>query len=135
MILHRGTPIQALYSSSSGGHTENNENVWGGTPLPYLRGVPDAPDDVDANPNHTWKFSMSWKDFENKLQRSYKFGKLKGFKLVKPFGVSGRVTVVKSNNSGGVKIVGSSDTVRTSGWSIRSALSLKDTLFRVAIRR
>ena len=30
VVTYRGAPIQALYSSSSGGHTEHNENVWGG---------------------------------------------------------------------------------------------------------
>ncbi len=41
--------IDAVYSSTAGGYTENNENVWSdwatktfpGKPLPYLRGVPD----------------------------------------------------------------------------------------------
>ncbi|HHY48086.1 MAG TPA: SpoIID/LytB domain-containing protein [Firmicutes bacterium] len=40
---------QAFYSSTAGGYTENNENVWPdpecgnfpGKPIPYLRGVPD----------------------------------------------------------------------------------------------
>ncbi|MCK8816270.1 SpoIID/LytB domain-containing protein [Natroniella sulfidigena] len=31
-------PINAVYSSNSGGHTENSEDVWGGV-IPYLRGV------------------------------------------------------------------------------------------------
>ena len=35
-VLNGGAPIQAYYSSSSGGHTENNEFVWGGSPLSYL---------------------------------------------------------------------------------------------------
>jgi stage II sporulation protein D len=34
--------VDARYSSSSGGHTENNEDVWGDQPHPYLRGRPDA---------------------------------------------------------------------------------------------
>ena len=38
---YAGDVIQAFYSSSLGGRTENNEDVWGGTPLPYLRGVAD----------------------------------------------------------------------------------------------
>jgi SpoIID/LytB domain protein len=135
VVLYRGAPIQALYSSSSGGHTENNENVWGGAPVPYLRGVSDRPDRVSANPNHTWSFSMRWRAFENKLQAAYGIGNLRRFALVRPFGVSGRVTVVKPDNSGGVRIRGSRRTVRVSGWSVRSALSLKDTLFRVEIVR
>jgi len=36
-----GRAIQAYYFSSSGGATENNEDAWGGTPVPYLRSVPD----------------------------------------------------------------------------------------------
>jgi SpoIID/LytB domain protein len=135
VVLYRGTPIQALYSSSSGGHTENNENVWGGARVPYLRGVSDRPDRVSANPNHTWSFSMRWRAFENKLQAAYGIGNLMAFTLVRPFGVSGRVTVVKPDNRGGVRIRGSRKTVRVSGWSVRSALSLKDTLFRVEIVR
>jgi SpoIID/LytB domain protein len=135
VILYKGLPIQALYSSSSGGHTENNENVWGGTPLPYLRGVPDAPDDNSANPNHTWRLEMSYSAFQSKLDSSYGVGSVENFNLMKPFGVSGRVTVVKPDNTGGVKIIGSKKTVRTSGWSIRSALGLKDSLFRVQITR
>ncbi|MFN2524882.1 MAG: SpoIID/LytB domain-containing protein [Actinomycetota bacterium] len=139
VILYQGKPIQALYSSSSGGHTEHNENVWGGSPVPYLRGVPDEPDAVDANPNHTWQVTMSWDEFASKLQSYYnsrqgfRFGKLVDFELVEPFGISGRVTVVKAPDSGGVRIVGTEANVRVSGWSTRSALGIKDTLYRVKI--
>ncbi|HWN98581.1 MAG TPA: SpoIID/LytB domain-containing protein, partial [Blastocatellia bacterium] len=38
------SPIQALYTANCGGRTENNEAVFGGAPLPYLRGVACAPD-------------------------------------------------------------------------------------------
>ena len=44
----------AFYTSSDGGHTENNENVWGGTPISYLRGVCDPGDYASANPNRVW---------------------------------------------------------------------------------
>lgn len=131
VVLHEGEPIQALYSSSSGGHTEHNENVWGGTPLPYLRGVGDAPDDVDANPNHTWEVQMTFAQFQQKLHAAYGIGDLEDFELVRPFGVSGRVTVVLPDSTGGARIKGTRKTVRVSGWSLRSALGLKDTLFRV----
>jgi SpoIID/LytB domain protein len=36
-----GLALEAYYSSSSGGATENNEDQWGGSPRPYLRTVPD----------------------------------------------------------------------------------------------
>jgi len=35
----RLTPIQALYTANCGGRTENNEEVFGGKALPYLRSV------------------------------------------------------------------------------------------------
>lgn len=135
VVLHNGGPIAALYSSSSGGHTENNENVWGGSPLSYLRGVRDEPDRAEGrNPNFTWSVEMTYSEFESKLNAAYNTGSLESFDVVKPRGVSGRVTVVnETNDSGGVRIVGSRKTQRTSGWSIRSALSLKDTLFWVDI--
>jgi SpoIID/LytB domain protein len=132
VILYQGEPVQALYSSSSGGHTEHNENVWGGTPIPYLRGVSDKADKVAANPNYKWSVDMTWSALRQKLDASWGIGKLKKFKLIKPFGVSGRVTVVKSPTAGGVKIVGSQKTVRADGWDIRQALGLKDTLFRLS---
>ena len=36
-----GRAIEAYYFSSTGGATENNEDVWGGLPYPYLRSHPD----------------------------------------------------------------------------------------------
>ncbi|MEO0558483.1 MAG: SpoIID/LytB domain-containing protein [Bacteroidota bacterium] len=47
----------AVYSSSSGGHTADNETIWHGAPRPYLRGVPD-PYDADA-PDHRWTTTAS----------------------------------------------------------------------------
>jgi peptidoglycan hydrolase-like amidase len=132
VVMHSGAPIQALYSSSSGGHTENNENVWGGVPIPYLRGVPDSPDKAGgANPNFKWEVSMSWSTFESKLNTAFGTGTLQDFQLLKPFGVSGRVSVPSSDGTGGARIVGSRATVYRSGWNLRSALGLKDSLFRV----
>src|SRR5918992_5094572 len=134
VILHNGAPIQALYSSSSGGHTEHNENVWGGTPIPYLRGVSDPADDVSANPNHRWKVTMNWSAFSDRLNAAFGTGRLDRFRVLEPLGISGRVTVVKSADRGGVKIVGARKTARADGWEIRSVLGLKDTLFNVVVR-
>ncbi|MGH2753086.1 MAG: SpoIID/LytB domain-containing protein [Actinomycetota bacterium] len=131
IVKYNGGTIQALYSSSSGGHTEDNENVWGGAAIPYLRGVSDKADKAGGdNPNHKWKITMSYATFSSKLNSAYGTGALKDFDLVKPFGVSGRVTMVV-NGKGGARIEGSNKTARVSGWSLRSVLGLKDTLFRV----
>lgn len=37
---YNGETINALFSANCGGHTLGNEDVFGGSPLPYLRGVP-----------------------------------------------------------------------------------------------
>lgn len=130
IVMYGGAPIQALYSSSSGGFTENNENVWGGVAIPYLRGVSDAPDKANgANPNFRWKTRMSYSSFSDRLNSSFGTGHVDKVVLVKPYGVSGRVTVVDGSR-GGVRIVGATKTARASGWSVRSALALKDTWFR-----
>jgi uncharacterized protein with LGFP repeats len=137
VVTYGGRLIQALYSSSSGGHTEDNENVWGGTPIPYLRGVKDPYDGNSANPYHRWKVRMTWSHFASIVSSAYGVGMLKKVTLKKPFGVSGRVTVPKSMGSridGGAAIVGRAATERVSGWSLHSVLGLRDTLFRIALR-
>ena len=137
IATHSGSPISALYSSSSGGHTENNENVWGGTPYPYLRGVKDATDAVSANPNHEWDpVTMTFKEFESRLSE-YGVGTIESVEVVGPRGVSGRVTVVKSSTTGGIRIVGSNKTVHVSGWDFRTKFGsdvLLDTLFYLDIQ-
>jgi stage II sporulation protein D len=39
---YNGALIEALYSSTSGGFTADNDEVYNSAPVPYLRGVPDA---------------------------------------------------------------------------------------------
>ncbi|MGH2756999.1 MAG: hypothetical protein ACRDI3_04345, partial [Actinomycetota bacterium] len=125
----------ALYSSSSGGHTEHNEHVWGGSPLPYLRGVRDATDDVSVNPNHEWEpTQMTFRKFSDKVEAKYPtIGDLRNVRIVKR-GVSGRVSAL---DGGGLRIVGSARTVQTSGWDFRSKFGstiLLDTLFYIQIQ-
>jgi SpoIID/LytB domain protein len=135
VITHNGSPIQALYSSSSGGHTEHNEHVWGGSPLPYLRGVRDVADDVSVNPNHSWEpTEMTFRRFSDKVEAQYpSIGDLRDVRIVKR-GVSGRVSAL---DGGGLRLIGSARTVQTSGWEFRSKFGssiLLDTLFYIRIQ-
>lgn len=43
VMSHDGELIIARYSSTSGGHTANNEESFAENPIPYMRGVPDMP--------------------------------------------------------------------------------------------
>ena len=42
VATYNGNLISALFSSTSGGHTANNDEAFVGAPAAYLRGVPDA---------------------------------------------------------------------------------------------
>jgi stage II sporulation protein D len=55
MLFYDNQPISANYFSSSGGSTENSEDVWGGF-LPYLRSVIEV---AEHNPL-VWERTFSW---------------------------------------------------------------------------
>ncbi len=42
VALYNNIPIDAKYHSTCGGYTCNNEDEWGGSPAPYLRGIKDS---------------------------------------------------------------------------------------------
>ncbi len=69
ILTYAGAPAEALYSSSSGGHTASNESLWGSTPVPYLRGVPDPYD--DAAPDHAWRTTADAGRMLGVLSRRY----------------------------------------------------------------
>lgn len=57
----RKSPILAVYSSSSAGHTESAERIWGGSAVPYLIGVDDhwSQTTASGNPNIRWRREFS----------------------------------------------------------------------------
>nr|HQA48905.1 SpoIID/LytB domain-containing protein [Bacillota bacterium] len=52
MIYYQGKPITAFYHASSGGYTENSENVWS-ISLPYIKAVEDSFD--AGSPHQSWQ--------------------------------------------------------------------------------
>lgn len=68
IIAYKGKPINAVYHSDSGGHTEDSENVWGSF-LPYLRSVESKFEEKVSPPHHTWSYSINEKDLTEKLQK------------------------------------------------------------------
>lgn len=62
VATYNGQLITAVYHSTSGGFTANNEDVWNSDPVPYLRGVPDhhreIPLNVNSNNHHTNGISL-----------------------------------------------------------------------------
>ena len=102
VVLNGAETIQAFYMSSSGGYTENNENVWGGTPIDYLRGVCDPGDYTSANPNAVWEQTFTPAQVTQHLGLG--IGTVTGFTNVDR-GVSGRimsVTVIGANGQAAI---------------------------------
>lgn len=105
VLTHGGSVIAAYYHSTSGGWTENNENVWGGTPLAWLRGVP-SPWETDS-PHWYWEskpYSRSQMQGIVNSDSRTSVGRLETIKIIGR-GVSGRVTSVRIIGSGGAKTV------------------------------
>lgn len=60
MAYYGGSPINAVFHASSGGHTDNSENVWVNY-VPYLRGVPEL-NEIDMN---TWKRTYTTSEIQS----------------------------------------------------------------------
>jgi stage II sporulation protein D len=50
VLVYQGRICEAYYSAVCGGHTERNQDVWGGTPKGYLQGTFDLPADQIGDP-------------------------------------------------------------------------------------
>lgn len=116
VVLHNGEVAETYFFSTSGGHTENNEySFLGGTPLPYLRGVPDPYD--SESPHHRWVRKFSQRSLQARLGSLVR-GRLKRVDVLRR-GVSPRI--VKAN------VVGTRGTRKASGPTLRARLGLPDT--------
>lgn len=105
VLTYGGEVIPAYFHSTSGGCTENNENVWGGAPVPWLRGVT-SPWETDS-PSWNWRSHTysraAMQAILNQDDRTA-VGELQSIKILGR-GFSGRVTAVEVQGSAGVKRV------------------------------
>ena len=69
-VLYDGKPAEVFFYSSSGGMTENVENVWGGASKPYLVSVPDIYENPDEASHYRWTAEFSPEDIKMKLSAS-----------------------------------------------------------------
>lgn len=100
VVTYKGQPAVTYFFSSSGGHTENVENVWlGSTPEPWLKGVVDPYDGAGGNPYHHWTYDMTPAAAAAKLGSLVK-GRLVGIAVTKR-GVSPRVVAAQVVGTGG----------------------------------
>ena len=54
IVTSGGKAAGAFFGSSNGGATENNEDIWPGNPIPYLRSNPDMWSGHPSNASRTW---------------------------------------------------------------------------------
>jgi stage II sporulation protein D len=116
---YRGVPATTYFFASSGGYTENIENVWtGAAPEPWLRGVPDPYDSAGGDPYHRWAADLSVKAAAKKLHGLFK-GSFIGVRVLR-HGVSPRILLAA--------VVGSRGSTQVTGDQLQQRLSLATTL-------
>lgn len=117
VMTYNGKVILAVFHSSSGGHTENVEDIWV-SPLPYLRGVVDYD---QYSPVFNWSKTVS----AGQLGRVV--GGVGNLRAMIPQKTTPQGRVVT------MKVVGDRTTKNVKGTDLRQALDLRSTLFRVAV--
>jgi len=114
VVKYKGKVAQTFFFSTSGGHTESNEFVFGGKPIAYLRGVKDPYD--DASPLHRWVKKFSFRAMQAALSESVR-GKLR------------KIVVLRRGDSPRIfraRLVGSAGSTKISGQELKAELGLYD---------
>ncbi len=116
VVRYNGKVATTYFFSTSGGHTENIENVFiGSSPQPYLKGVEDPYD--GSSPYHRWTVKVSQAGMQSALGDLVR-GKLRQIRVTKR-GSSPRVVRAK--------LIGSGGTTKVTGPTIQFRLGLRDT--------
>lgn len=120
IVTYDNRPAITFFFASSGGATESVQNAFGGSPEPWLRGVPDP---FDEGPLHNWSVSMSFSAAGARL-KGLVHGNFEGIEVLKR-GYSPRILTAY--------ILGSAGRTTVSGAELAERLGLYDTwaYFRV----
>ena len=120
IVTYDGQIVVTYFFSTSGGHTENIENVWGGEPVPYLKGVEDPYDKI--SPRHRWRIGPLSRRGVTARFGSLCRGSFRKLKVLER-GVSPRIV--------SADVVCSRGRTRVTGSQLRSSLGLYDNWVRV----
>lgn len=103
VLRYNGKIAETFYYSCSGGYTSSNENVWEGTPVPYLRGKRD-PYSVNT-PQSNWTYTISKADASNVLKaKGYDVGQITSLETIRDSSGE-RVLELKVTGTKGTKIL------------------------------
>ncbi|MDO4530732.1 MAG: SpoIID/LytB domain-containing protein [Bacillota bacterium] len=107
IACYDGKPIEAVFSASAGGYTENTENVWY-APVPYLRAVPE----LVAYEDTTWKKELTLDDLTELLEeKDENIGDAEDIVITK-LSTGGRVQEMEIVGTRGTKVL-TKDSIRT----------------------
>lgn len=107
VACYNGSPIEAVFSSSTGGYTENSENVWWAT-VPYLRAVPEITEYGD----NTWTRELTLDELTDLLaEKEAGIGSAKDIVITK-LSTGGRVQEMQIVGTKGTKTL-NKETIRT----------------------
>lgn len=128
VLMHDGTVVDALYSSSHGGQSESVEYVWGNPSPAYIAPVDDSRWEMASdNPEErrSWAVGFTWSELAEKL----------GFEAVTSISVGSPVG--DESREQGVYVAGvkngSSVQEHWTGWDVRQGLGLLSPNFVVLV--
>ncbi|ACK65423.1 SpoIID/LytB domain protein [Rippkaea orientalis PCC 8801] len=116
VLTYNGKVILAAFHSSSGGHTENVEDVWS-SPLPYLRGVIDYDQTAPV---------FQWNKAVNAGEMGQLIGGVGTVRSLVPQRITPHGRIIN------LRVVGTGGSKNISDDQLRKALGLKSTLFTVS---
>ena len=116
VLTYNGKVILSAFHSSSGGHTENVEDVWS-SPLPYLRGVVDYDQLAPV---------FQWRKTFNAWEMGRLIGGVGSVRSLIPEKITPHGRIIT------MKIVGSRGSRQVTDDHLRKALKLKSTLFTIS---
>ena len=117
VLTYGNRVIEAVFHASSGGYTENVEDIWQ-RPVPYLRSVPDF--DQSA-PVFRWSETFSTDQFQ---KRVVGIGRLQQA-IPERTTPRGRVVSIRLEGTDGSRVI--------TGTELRRALNLRSTLFTLSL--
>lgn len=114
VVTYDGSVIPAYYFSSSGGRTQNSEDVWTAA-LPWARSVSDPGSLDSANPNASWSTTVT----QSAMRAAFGLSDV-AFVTINSRTAGGGVRTVTATSTSG-------STASLSGEQLRSSLGLRST--------
>lgn len=133
VMFYDGALVEAVFCANAGGYTENNENVWGGNAVPYLRAVKSSYDKNYAGYEWTAKYTATQlknlaQSYMERMKQSGEFGSFVRLELCYA-GADGENT--RSGRVTKATIYGTSARVTAERDAVRTLLGIKSTLIEV----